>query len=137
VRTEGILTQLIFEHALRIRMKAATEVAAVSGPSTAAPSPDRVSIAEDEQDSSPTGSNDSTEETLRASSSSLKSASSGGSKGKQTLKASKEGDAATLPVNAGNLVGKINNLVSTDLNNITEARDFMFVGEFHSYFSCI
>lgn len=133
VRTEGILTQLIFEHALRIRIKAETELAAPSRQSTAAPSPDSVSIAEDEHDRTPTGSNGSTEETLKASSSSLKSAASGSSKGKQTSKVPKDIEVEKSPVNTGNLVGKINNLVSTDLNNITEARDFMFVGEFNSY----
>lgn len=29
----------------------------------------------------------------------------------------------------GNLVGKLNNLVTTDLNNIVDGRDFMFFGE--------
>jgi hypothetical protein len=110
-------------------MKAETEPSAPSRESTAAPSPDSVSVAEDEQDQTPTGSNGSTDETLHASSSSLKSATSGISKGKQATKDPKAGDVAKPPVNAGNLVGKINNLVSTDLNNITEARDFMFVCE--------
>ncbi|KAF9449128.1 multidrug resistance-associated ABC transporter [Macrolepiota fuliginosa MF-IS2] len=67
VQTEGLLTQLIFEHSLRLRMKA-----------EASDRPDQ-----------PTN-------------------------GSTTRK-------------ADNLVGKINNLVTTDTTNIVDARDFLFV----------
>ncbi|KAJ7489333.1 P-loop containing nucleoside triphosphate hydrolase protein [Mycena latifolia] len=66
VRVEAIITQLIFEHALRIRFKS----------ETAAPDPSK-------------------------------------------------GDAR--PRAGQNLVGKLNNLVTSDLQNITEAKDFMLL----------
>ncbi|KZT13899.1 hypothetical protein NEOLEDRAFT_1125841, partial [Neolentinus lepideus HHB14362 ss-1] len=64
VRTEGIITQLVFEHALRVRMKAET--------------------------------------------------------------ASEEGKS-TDNTAASSLVGKINNLVTTDLGNLCDGRDFLVV----------
>ncbi|KZT29509.1 P-loop containing nucleoside triphosphate hydrolase protein [Neolentinus lepideus HHB14362 ss-1] len=62
VRTEGIITQLVFEHALRVRMKA--EAAGGEGKSTdntAVGTPDTASIAE----ASPGGSEGSEDETAR------------------------------------------------------------------------
>lgn len=67
VHAQAIITQLVFEHSLRIRMKA--EV-----PESSASTPDKPVI------------------------------------------------------NTNNLVGKINNLVSTDLQNITEARNILLIG---------
>jgi len=75
VRTEALLTQLVFEHSLRIRLKADVT--------------DDKSIADDSS---------------------------------STKDVPKEKDGA-------NLIGKINNLVTSDLNNITEGRDFLVVGE--------
>jgi hypothetical protein len=76
VHTEGLLIQLVFEHSLRVRMKAETSNRP-DGPSTA-----NNAIGHDDQ---------------RA--------------------------------RADNLIGKINNLVTTDTMNIVEARDFLMVGE--------
>lgn len=136
MRTEGIITQLVFNHALRIRMKAelpestGTESRASS---TAAPSPDNASISEQpiaaEASESSNGSGD---ETLaHSSSASIKSGTE--SKGKKKAKDISE-DNSVAPVapkerSADNLVGKINNLVTTDLNNITDGRDFLLLGE--------
>lgn len=134
VRTEGILTQLIFSHSLRIRMKAELpEGTANSSSSTAVQTPDNSSVAEQpvgaEASESSGGSGD---ETLaQSSSASVKSA-----KGKSKAKDASESTTATKvappekkkkDASADNLVGKINNLVTTDLNNITEARDFLFI----------
>lgn len=135
VRAEGILTQLIFAHALRIRMKAELpESTGNTAPSTAVPSPDSASVSEQpistETSESSTGSGD---ETLAQSiSSSVKSASKSTKKDKQKPKDKEAADPKTTPAkesSADNLVGKINNLVTTDLNNITEARDFLMFGE--------
>ncbi|KAJ7778321.1 hypothetical protein B0H16DRAFT_1711830 [Mycena metata] len=135
VRCEAIITQLVFEHALRIRVRAETaEKAPSSGTSTPAdgeaPSPI------DQEESG--GSGDETldladadthsrDETLQASTSSIKSTTS--SKGKGKIKETKESKAeepAESP-NASNLVGKITNLVTTDLGNIVDARNFLFM----------
>jgi hypothetical protein len=63
------------------------------------------------------------DETLRASSSSEVSSASSKGKGKAT-KAPKDSDKDEH-ASGENLVGKINNLVTTDLANIVEARDFL------------
>jgi hypothetical protein len=50
--------------------------------------------------------------------------------GKQRAKEIQTPEAPTTKskdTNAGNLVGKINNLVTTDLANITNARDFLYL----------
>lgn len=148
VRAECLITQLIFEHSLRIRVKAETDPNAppTSTPATPATlTPDQASINEssspqDESsisshvvDASTTDVNTlhSRDETLRASSSSVKSSAS--SKGKSKSKSTKEDDKASKQTDkdghssADNLVGKINNLVTTDLNNIVDSRDFMMV----------
>jgi hypothetical protein len=120
VRTEGILTQLIFEHALRIRVKAETESSGPSRGGSSVHTPDSTSVIEGHEVSL----ENSDGETVLASANSIKSNASTDNKGKQTFK-----EGVKEPVGARNLIGKINNLVSTDLGNITEARDFMFVCE--------
>jgi len=93
----GILTQLAFEHALRIRMKAdgKANVAEQSTPSVSdCQRPDRAAP-------SPSAEGDA----------------SGKAKPRvQPGEASKE---------ASNLVGKLNSLVTTDVTNIADAQDFI------------
>ncbi|KAG6885716.1 hypothetical protein C0993_010889 [Termitomyces sp. T159_Od127] len=140
VRAEGIITQLIFEHALRIRVKAEIEPSSPStssGPSTPITSDTdsiRIGLSPDGEgnhfddfaDSGEEEILDSRDNTVRASSSSIKSSSSFKKrKGKDTTSAEESNREGTS--SAENLVGKINNLVTTDMNNITEARDFLLV----------
>ena len=80
VHTEGLLTQLIFEHSLRLRMKAEVSGNSDSGPSASA--------------------------VLR--------------------------HDHRRP-QADNLVGKINNLATTDMANVVGARDFLFLSEHSVY----
>ncbi|KAG6837885.1 hypothetical protein H0H93_013038 [Arthromyces matolae] len=136
VRAEGIITQLIFEHSLRIRVKAETEQVVSPGPSTPTGS-DTNSVlsvvSPDEADGTTAHSSDFTgsmegetlhsqDDTLHTSSSSLKSDSSKKPEAKNVKPA--DGSASE---NEKNLVGKINNLVTTDLGNITDSRDFLMV----------
>ncbi|KAF8883972.1 hypothetical protein BD779DRAFT_1787388 [Infundibulicybe gibba] len=129
VQAECIITQLVFEHALRIRVKAETPSSSPPSSSSASVSstPDTVSIADQESSGSDletahsVGGTES--ETLRASSSSVKSGTS--SKGK--AKSIKDESDGSKNSSASNLVGKINNLVTTDLGNITDARSFLLV----------
>jgi hypothetical protein len=124
VRTESIITQLVFDHSLRIRMKA--EVAKKSpgdGDSTVAPTPDGAATPDANENQEP--STASGEETLQSSSTSVSSLTS---KGKQKAPSPEETPKASEDAGAGNLVGKINNLVTTDLANITNARDFLYLG---------
>jgi hypothetical protein len=102
-------------------MKAETTKTIRSGESTPAPTPEGAvtpDVSEDQESSNG--------ETLHASSTSVHSTSS---KGKQKAKDSQAPeDKGEKEATAGNIVGKINNLVTTDLANITNARDFMFLG---------
>lgn len=145
VRCEAIITQLVFEHSLRIRVKAETEKTKDERPATSPETP-TTPVAESTHESTATatstlegdsehsrgttaisaGAYSTSEETVRASSSSVKSTSSRGSKrGKDKAKKVDEAPAGTS--SASNLVGRINNLVTTDLGNIVDARDLMFV----------
>jgi hypothetical protein len=115
VRCEALITQLVFEHALRIRVKAETaEKTSSSGTSTPADT-ERPSPIEQEDSN---GSGDETlnsvdadtmsrDETLQASSSSIKSTTSSKAKDKAKDKEVEEKPTAA----SENLVGKITNLV--------------------------
>ncbi|KXN81115.1 ATP-binding cassette transporter abc4 [Leucoagaricus sp. SymC.cos] len=120
VRCEAIITQLVFEHSLRIRVKAETE----NGKD------EKSVVVTQAFTTSTTGSTDSAinasdeEATIRASSPSIQSTSS---KGLSQSKNKKGQVSAAGTSSASNLVGLINNLVTTDLGNIIEARDLMLV----------
>ncbi|KAH7918842.1 hypothetical protein BV22DRAFT_1100095, partial [Leucogyrophana mollusca] len=126
VRTEGIITQLLFNHSLRIRMKAEPPDDGKGGNFTAASTPDTASIAESSTPDDEVGTNGSEEETIQPSPA---SATFSSGKGKQKVKDGKgTKDTSTPKSSADNLVGKINNLVTTDLNIATDGRDFLIVG---------
>lgn len=134
VRTSAIITQLIFEHALRIRVKAETSSSPRATPAvtpaarSGTTSPDNVSVVDNigpetagrsgEEDEQPT-----TSLTIKA-------------KQKEELPASLASeDDDEDPGKASNLVGKMNNLVSTDLENIIEGRDFLLLSAPSIYIS--
>ncbi|KAG2123601.1 hypothetical protein DEU56DRAFT_829341 [Suillus clintonianus] len=127
VHTEGILTQLVFEHALRIRMKAELpDDGKKSGESTAPSTPDSASVAGSSTAAADESTDGSGDETLHASAETLSISST--KKGKQKAQDVKEElDKSKKHSSADNLVGKINNLVTTDLSNITDGRDFLMV----------
>ena len=110
-----MITQLVFEHALRIRMKSEPSEFSPSPslPSTSLPTPDTASVAESTSDHSLDGT-----EVIEGTSTTLVSEATSSEVDKASIKGGEKG---------GNLVGKINNLVSTDLNNIIEGRDFPMV----------
>jgi hypothetical protein len=131
VQIQGIITQLVFDHALKIRIKAESTSSATPV-SSVATTPDTASLAESAS-MSPSdvhGNGDETETETET-----QTAVSEGTvtpKGKSA--SSVAGESATTKVSdeapkAGNLVGKLNNLVTTDLNNIVDGRDFLFIGE--------
>jgi hypothetical protein len=120
VRTEAILTQLIFEHALRIRMKsdAGESKGKEDSPSTGEGSSPTTSATEISTASEDNSSSDSgTLRAQEADSISTDAQKKTESTSKATLASSKKPDAI-------NLVGKINNLVTTDLQNIISACEF-------------
>ncbi|KAJ3760576.1 hypothetical protein EV360DRAFT_81041 [Lentinula raphanica] len=130
VRTQAIITQLVFEHSLRIRVKAETADSPGDSKTSSSPetlTPETSSIHEGTVDGSDTlHSVSPTEEgetaTVHSSSASVSSAN-----GKDQKKTKKPQDDDTPTSDTNNLVGKINNLVTTDLDNIVDGRDFLFV----------
>ncbi|KAF5377185.1 hypothetical protein D9615_006331 [Tricholomella constricta] len=147
VRAECIITQLVFEHSLRIRVKAETNTDSPSASprpsapitpdtdstmSSFPPDSDSAAASTSGHHSELTGTTEvgtahSRDDTLGASSSSVKSDSSKKGKGRaaKPFKGAESEPAASS--SADNLVGKINNLVTTDLANIVESRDFLLV----------
>jgi hypothetical protein len=127
VRVSAIVTQLIFEHALRIRVKAespsSTRTTPAVTPETRSemPTPDNVSVADDNAPETAGGSGEENGQ----------STTSSGIKGKQKEEFPSgliSDDDSEDPGKASNLVGKMNNLVSTDLENIVEGRDVLLLG---------
>jgi hypothetical protein len=120
VRLQAILTQFVFEHSLRIRLKAET--------SGDAP--------EDKPIIPVTKPVDSTEgENAQADTETIVVDSS------ETAETSTQGTQTNVEVETGstqkkrsaeNLIGKINNLVTTDLDNIIEGVDFVSLGMYIS-----
>jgi hypothetical protein len=134
VRTEGIITQLVFEHALRIRMKAEVPETSASRPASTEPTETDADSPDVSADGSEAG-----DETLVGSSTGARSASQGSSttvkgksKSKKTPSVAESTESKTHAdgsSKADNLVGRINNLITTDLNNIVDGRDFLMLGE--------
>lgn len=114
VRCEAIITQLVFEHSLRIRLKAETETGE-EVMRTNSPTVETESSNENTTLSTAgTGEGGFSPPNESAPSRDL-------AKEKRNLK---EDD---ISPSASNMIGHINNLVTTDLGNIVDARDFMFV----------
>ncbi|KAJ7704723.1 hypothetical protein B0H14DRAFT_3903574 [Mycena olivaceomarginata] len=123
VQLEAIITQLVFTHSLRIRMKAETtaakdvddDSAVAEGPPTADSGSDAGSTAEtvtpeNGESSSSRSQNDSA--TVQANKP---------SKPENNLKQEETKQSQ------GSLVGRINNLVTVDLGTIGESKDFLFL----------
>ncbi|KAJ7367289.1 hypothetical protein DFH08DRAFT_929873 [Mycena albidolilacea] len=131
VRTESIITQLVFAHrqviegrsCLRIRMKAETtavkgDVPAVEVPPSAARTGSDTEST-DEHGTGADGRSSSGSPTIQASAPSVTSTASKPSKSGATKSEVKQTE--------GSLVGKINNLVTVDLGNIVDSRDFLYL----------
>lgn len=128
-----MLTQLIFEHALRIRLvEKSTRTG--SAASTRTSSPDNASIAESNvAESSVAGSVADSEATVAdpkaaaSNESPLKGTTAQPAALPTPTPAATEKEADTGP-KSSNLVGKINNLITVDTQNIVDGRDFLLVG---------
>ncbi|RPD70679.1 P-loop containing nucleoside triphosphate hydrolase protein [Lentinus tigrinus ALCF2SS1-7] len=130
VRIQAIVTELVFEHALRVRMKAETSetVEIKSGENTAVATLDSSSQAgEDEEGSSSEGGDTetatSTSHTATSSTATavvpISSSSKGKGKALPVAEPPKKVEAPEPPKGKGkNLVGRINNLVSSDLSSL-------------------
>lgn len=140
MRITAIVTQLVFEHALRIRVKAETSSSPRSTPAVTpetrseATTPDNLSIVGDTTASETEGA---------SGDENVPSTTPSSIKGKQ-----KDSPATPAPGDdsedlgmsmSSNLVGKMNNLVSTDLENLVDGRDFLLISlSFaHMSFRCL
>ncbi|KAH9059056.1 hypothetical protein EDB87DRAFT_1577854 [Lactarius vividus] len=125
VRVTAIVTQLVFEHALRIRVKAETSLSPEATP-TATPevrseatTPDSGSVVEINIVSEEAGGSD---EETRSEQSKIAASSINGERKEENSRS--DSDEAG---GSSNLVGKMNNLVSTDLENLGDGRDFLLL----------
>jgi hypothetical protein len=127
IRVSGIITQLVFEHALRIRVKAETSSSPRATPAVTpearseSTTPDNVSVVDNNVSETVSGSGEENGQSTTPSS----------VKGKQKgeLPASITGnDDSEDAGKSSNLVGKMNNLVSSDLENIVDGRDILLLG---------
>ncbi|KIM25975.1 hypothetical protein M408DRAFT_330768, partial [Serendipita vermifera MAFF 305830] len=136
VRIECIITQLVFEHSLRIRMKeeAAGSEKQSEGSTvvpTPEPEPEAAAVSTSSISTHPTA-----DTTVVGTSEGGHSPSTSTSvaKGKGKAKRAESVAPSVTPSTVGksekkreNLVGKINNFISTDLGNITDGRDLLFM----------
>lgn len=145
VRMEAIITELVFEHALRIRLKAQTasdRLASRDASAVSTPSGRSIVDTCEQTESAVSGRGPSASgsecETLRLNSRAStdygeldegnrkNNASSFSGPNTPIKKADVHLDSSD---STDNLVGKLNNLVTTDLANIVEGRDFMLLGQ--------
>ncbi|KAI9444470.1 hypothetical protein H4582DRAFT_2052775 [Lactarius indigo] len=130
VRVTAIVTQLVFEHALRIRVKAeissspSATLDATPDVRSEASTPDSGSVVEiDIVPEEAGGSSDATQsEQLTTTASSMNGKREEAAPGSGSSK----GDGDELG-DSNNLVGKMNNLVSADLENLVDGRDFLLL----------
>ena len=115
VRCEALLVQLVFDHSLRIRFKAEAEESDEKEKKPAEPTSSSTSSVTD----------DSTEREGSTDSATVLGTEEAPSVTKKDSPAE-----AKAPKKADNLVGKLNNLITNDLNNITGARDFLMISAF-------
>jgi hypothetical protein len=99
--------------------------------STAPSTPDSASVVGSSTAAADESTDGSGDETLQASAETVSISST--RKGKQKSQDVKEelDNSSKKHSSADNLVGKINNLVTTDLSNVTDGRDFLMVGKSH------
>jgi hypothetical protein len=131
VRVTAITTQLVFEHALRIRVKAETSSSPAATP-TATPegrseatTPDSGSAVEVNimSEDGSGGSEEAQSEQSTTAALSVKGKRKDDAPG--SVSSQGDGDEAG---SSSNLVGKMNNLISTDLENLVDGRDFLLLG---------
>lgn len=129
VQSQALITQLVFNHALRIRVKAeAANSAPSSAASSATTTPDSASVADPSETAESSANSEDEDETAVSEATSTTKGKGKGSRAASVSGESSKGLEPTASEKAGNLVGKLNNLITTDLNNLTDGRDFLFVG---------
>lgn len=115
VRTEALLIQLVFEHSLRIRFKAEASKDGPSASSVSTPETQSVegSTTIEGSDTQSNNTSNSTKGKAKADDSTTEPA----------------GNNEKIEKKKDNLTGRINTLVTVDLDNIVSGKDFLMVGE--------
>ena len=119
VQVQAIITQLVFDHALKIRVK--TEVASSTPASSAVTTPDTASLAESVEGGSASETETETQTAVSESTTPKHKRTSSESGESSTTKASEK--APDADAKSGNLVGKLNNLVTSDWTIISNGSD--------------
>ena len=128
-----MLTQLVFEHSLRIRLKAEASNEKIEKDNfTVAGTEDSASVTVTKGTSVDSNSDERASQSStpisRDSSNNSQSTSNGPVKGKDSSTLKSDTKSATKDKKeTQNLTGKINNLVTTDLGNIGDGRDFLLI----------
>ena len=130
------MTQLVFEHSLRIRLKAESSNEKIDDDNlTIIGTPDSASISEGEAVDS--NSDGRTNESRRASTTVTRDPSCDSRSTSRGVKRKNKRDPLTdaeqATKDAQNPIGKINNLVTTDLGNIVQGVDFILIGTLQSF----
>ncbi|KAF9522597.1 multidrug resistance-associated ABC transporter [Crepidotus variabilis] len=130
VRTQAILTQLVFDHSLRIRFKAEADGESKSAQPSGFTTP-RIQPDDESVERSVEGSTSTDAETVVGHTASTTEQSTFTAVEEQSVKAKAKDQPTKAPAaqkKKDNLVGKINTLVTVDVDNIANAKDFlMFV----------
>ena len=121
VLTESLLTQLVFEHSLRIRFKA--EGSKENSPSTVQSTQPIVTPESQSVEGSTTLEGSDTQSDTVASSTKGKAKSDSSAIKSAAAKDEKKEEEKN------NLIGRINTLVTVDLENVVNAKDFLMVGK--------
>ncbi len=122
-RIQGIVTQVILDHALRIRLKADVPESRDKKDATAASTPDTISIVDEGETSTLAEDHRSSDGDDRSTTAASGSASAP-TKDSGSIK-----DVGTKPSEKkeGNMIGKINNLVTTDLSTFEGGQNFLLL----------
>ncbi|KAJ6559886.1 P-loop containing nucleoside triphosphate hydrolase protein [Mycena capillaripes] len=129
VQVEGLLTELIFEHALRVRVKAHHPDAEAPAPKDAVPSAGAVTP-DDDASSTNTTLNANTNNDAGSESDASSDTAHGTTRSTTSAapKDAKPGVKASSKTGGSSVdVGKISNLVTTDLRNVTQMSDFLLL----------
>jgi ABC-type multidrug transport system fused ATPase/permease subunit len=121
-RVQAILTELIFEHGLRIRLKAEASGESSSSPGTGTQTP-----VEGHSSASTVVDNRSPNPSAATSAEGVDTESSDVAKGKAKAEPAKKETPLQQPKKKDNLVGKINTLVTVDVDRIAESKDFLMI----------
>ncbi|KAI0697137.1 multidrug resistance-associated ABC transporter [Cytidiella melzeri] len=128
VQVQAMITQLVFEHSLRIRVKAETSgTPSASAASSVATTPDNASIAEHSDGADSTATDDETQTAMSEGTSATKASKSKKSQAPSEASTAVADQPKDSQTKGGHLVGKLNNLVTTDLNNMVDGRDILFI----------